>query len=115
MPGRIVSMTSDKNKKRSFVLTLATREQHIRRDRATSNICTNNNLNALAFLITLSLYSKKGYRHISKQNILKNIYFRNSIKKICNISIKYNDNFFNETVIEFKTRKILLNFINNMK
>jgi len=114
IPGRLVSMTKDQNNKRSFVLTLSTREQHIRRDRATSNICTNNALNALAFLITVSLYGKKGYAHVSKQNILKNIYFRKLIKGSHNVRLKYKNKFFNESVLEFENRSKLIHFIASM-
>ena len=115
LPGRLVGMTKDKNSRRSFVLTLATREQHIRRSRATSNICTNNNLNALAFLITLSLYGKKGYYNIAKQNILKSIYFKKSLESKKTISIKYTNNFFNEIIIEFKNKQFFIAFLKKMQ
>ncbi len=115
IPGRIVGLTKDTNNKRGFVLTASTREQHIRRERATSNICTNSNLNALAFTITLSLYGKKGYQLLAMQNIKNNIYFKNNINEITNIKILYNNNYFNELIIEFPNRDKLLNILKKME
>ena len=74
MPGRLVGQTSDKNGKRGFVLTLATREQHIRREKATSNICTNQALVALMVNIFMTIYGKVGLRELAKQNLAKTNY-----------------------------------------
>jgi len=74
MPGRLVGQTSDKNGKRGFVLTLATREQHIRREKATSNICTNQALIALMANIFMNVYGKVGLRELAKQNLAKAAY-----------------------------------------
>jgi glycine dehydrogenase subunit 1 len=74
MPGRLVGQTSDKNGKRGFVLTLATREQHIRREKATSNICTNQALVALMVNIFMTIYGKIGLRELAKQNLAKTNY-----------------------------------------
>jgi len=115
LPGRLVGMTRDINRKRSFVLTLATREQHIRRDRATSNICSNNNLNALAFLITVSLYGKKGFFDMAQDNLLRNIYFRKSLKNSQRVKIKYGKHFFNETLLEFNNIRAMNKFIKVMQ
>jgi len=115
IPGRIVGLTTDKNNQNGFVLTASTREQHIRKERATSNICTNSNLNALAFTITLSLYGKKGYQLLAMQNIKNNIYFKNNINKIKTIKILYNNNYFNESIVEFPNRNKLLNVLKSME
>jgi glycine dehydrogenase subunit 1 len=74
MPGRLVGQTTDRNGKRGFVLTLATREQHIRREKATSNICTNQALIALMANIFMTVYGKVGLRELAKQNLAKAAY-----------------------------------------
>jgi len=74
MPGRLVGQTTDRNGKRGFVLTLATREQHIRREKATSNICTNQALVALMVNIFMTIYGKVGLRELAKQNLAKAVY-----------------------------------------
>jgi glycine dehydrogenase subunit 1 len=74
MPGRLVGQTTDRNGKRGFVLTLATREQHIRREKATSNICTNQALVALMVNIFMTIYGKVGLKELAKQNLAKTAY-----------------------------------------
>src|ERR1700675_5008108 len=74
MPGRLAGQTTDRNGKRGFVLTLATREQHIRREKATSNICTNQALVALMVNIFMTIYGKAGLKELAKQNLAKTAY-----------------------------------------
>ncbi|HEV2714525.1 MAG TPA: aminomethyl-transferring glycine dehydrogenase subunit GcvPA, partial [Terriglobales bacterium] len=74
MPGRLVGQTTDRKGKRGFVLTLATREQHIRREKATSNICTNQALIALMANIFMTIYGKAGMRELARQNLAKTAY-----------------------------------------
>jgi glycine dehydrogenase subunit 1 len=74
MPGRLAGQTVDRDGKRGFVLTLATREQHIRREKATSNICTNQALVALMVNIFMTVYGKVGLKELAKQNLAKTVY-----------------------------------------
>src|SRR5499425_1016188 len=74
MPGRLAGQTTDRNGKRGFVLTLATREQHIRREKATSNICTNQALVALMANIFMTVYGREGLKELARQNLAKAAY-----------------------------------------
>jgi glycine dehydrogenase subunit 1 len=76
IPGRLCGQTTDRNGKRGFVLTLSTREQHIRREKATSNICTNQALVALMVNIYMDVYGKNGLRELAEQNLAKAAYGR---------------------------------------
>ena len=82
LPGRVVGMTTDSNNKNGFVLTLQTREQHIRRSKATSNICTNQGLLALRAVIYMSLLGKEGLPNLAKLCFQKAQYAANKISKI---------------------------------
>ena len=81
MPGRLCGETKDKNGKRGFVLTLSTREQHIRREKATSNICTNQALMSLMVTIYLTVLGKQGLKELAEQNLAKAAYLRDALGK----------------------------------
>jgi len=99
MPGRVCGKTSDTNDKCGFVLTLSTREQHIRREKATSNICTNQGLCALSAGIFLSAMGKEGMRKLAKLNLSKSEYLKNKIRELDGYELEFSGPTFNEFVV----------------
>jgi glycine dehydrogenase subunit 1 len=101
MPGRIVGQTQDLNGKRGFVLTLASREQHIRRDKATSNICSNQGLVALRANIFLQLVGPEGLKALAAQNAAKAQYLQSELIETGKFDPVFTTPFFNEFVLNY--------------
>ena len=105
LPGRLVGRAKDKNGEDGFVLTLSTREQHIKREKASSNICSNNGLNAMTAGMYMATVGKVGIRKLAELNHDKAVFLKNELET-AGFEIPFSRSFFNEFVVKVPDAKV---------